>query len=349
VRLYLIIDLVNSLWYFAVSLDFHPAPETRFKKLPLSVEGVAMIYRFRVAFALAALLFVSALPSTTAGQQQGPDRDDPVAKGTDVFCTGFISDLPPRTDLQIVGAEKENMKITYAQGDAVFLNKGRGSGIQPGAVYYIIRPLGEVKHPFTKKKMGYYVRELGAVRVIEVQDQTSTAEILISCDTIEFGDLLKPYERYEGPGPRDPRPLPRYGEGSGGTTGQIVLSPGYHENLSANRVVFLDIGDRQDVRPGDYFTIYRETGRREGITNVPQDKIGQNKDSGFGSDRFKGGEFSVSGTHLSRDQVLRSRPDVPRKVLGELIVLKVEKSTSVALITRTTAEVNIGDHIERSN
>lgn len=305
--------------------------------------------RFRLVCALAALLFISLSQSTTARQQQSAEQNNPVARGTDIYCTGFISDLPPRTDLQIVGAEKENIKVTFAQGDAVFLNKGRGSGIQPGAVYYIIRPLGEVKHPFTKKRMGYYVRELGLLRVLEVQEQTATAEITVSCDTVEFGDLLKPYELYEGPGPRDGQPLPRYSEGSGGTTGQIVMSPGFHENLSANRVVFIDIGDRQNVRPGDYFTIYRETGRREGITNTPQDKISQNKNREYGSDRWRGGEFSVQGTHASRDEVLNSRPDVPRKILGELIVLKVEKSTSVALITRTTAEVNIGDRVERSN
>jgi hypothetical protein len=308
-----------------------------------------MKYRFRVAIALAALLFVSSSQSTTAGQQPGAERNDPIARGTDIFCTGFIADLPPRTDLQIVGAEKENLKVTFAQGDVVFLNKGRGSGIQPGAVYYIIRPLGEVKHPFTRKKMGHYVRELGSLRVIEVQDQTSTAEIILSCDTIEFGDLLTPYERLDGPDRRDARPLPRYGEGSGEINGQIVLAPGFHENLSANRLVFIDIGDLQNVRAGDYFTIYRETGRREGITNTPQDKVVQNKSGGFGSDRFRGGEFSVQGTHQSRDDILKSRPDVPRKVLGEMIVLKVEKNTSVALITRTTAEVNIGDHVERSN
>jgi hypothetical protein len=46
---------------------------------------------------------------------------------------------------------------------------------------------------------------------------------------------------------------------------------------------------------------------------------------------------------------MRERPPLPRKVLGELVVLKVEKGASVALITRTTAEVQIGDMIERSN
>jgi hypothetical protein len=34
-------------------------------------------------------------------------------------------------------------------------------------------------------------------------------------------------------------------------------------------------------------------------------------------------------------------------VLGELVLLKVEKSTAVAVITRTNEEINIGDFIER--
>src|SRR5215210_2428124 len=145
-----------------------------------------MKYRFRVAVALMGLFLLSLSQSITASQQE-PKRDEAVAKGMDVFCTGFIADVAPRTDLKVIGAEKENMKFTFAQGDVVFLNKGRGSGIQSGAVYYIIRPLGEIKHPFTKKKLGVYVRELGLLRVIEVQNETSTAEIMVSCDTVEFG------------------------------------------------------------------------------------------------------------------------------------------------------------------
>jgi len=231
----------------------------------------------------------------------------------------------------------------------VFLNRGRSAGVQPGAVYYIIRPVGELKHPFTKKRLGFYVRELGLLRVLEVGDKTSTAEITVSCDTVSFGDLLKPYEEYAGPNVGEARPLPRYGEGTGGTTGQIVMSPGYHENLSANRVVFIDLGTRQNVQPGDLFTIYREIGRREGVTNVPQDKVVQNRSGGYGSDRFRGGEYSIQEMPVPQEKILTERPPLPRKVLGELVVLKSEKSASVAMITRTTAEVQIGDHIERSN
>jgi hypothetical protein len=270
-------------------------------------------------------------------------------RGTDIYCAGFISDLPPRTDLQIIGAERENQKFTFSQGDVVFLNRGRGSGIQPGKVYLIMRPLGEFKHPFTKKKLGYYVRELGLLRVLEVSDQTSTAEIAVSCDMVEFGDLLKPYEEYITPEPREARPLPRYGEGSGGTVGQIIMSPGFHENLSANRIVYIDLGQRQDVRPGDYFTIYRDIGPGEGLTKTPPGKVVMKRSKEYESSRYRGGDFSVQGSGIGASDVMKQRPPLPRKVLGEIIVLKVENSTSVALITRTTAEVTIGDFVERAN
>jgi len=292
---------------------------------------------------------VGSLTSSVVARQQSSEQSEPVAKRSDLYCTGFIADNPPRVDLQVVGAEKENQKVTFAQGDVVFLNRGRGAGVQPGAVYYIIRPVGLVNHPFTRKNLGYLVREIGLLRVVEVGNQTSTAEITVSCDTIEFGDLLKPYEEYAGPNVGESRPLPRFGEGSGGTTGQIVMSPGFHENLSANRVVYLDLGSRQDVRPGDVFTIYREIGAGEGITKTPRDKVVKGHSSGYNSDRFRGGEFSVQGTRVPLEQVIRERPQLPRKVLGELVVLKVEKGTSVAMITRTTAEVQIGDMVERSN
>jgi len=302
----------------------------------------------RLGVALA-IFIIGSLTTSVVARQQNSNQTEPVAQRTDIYCTGFIADAPPRVDLQVVGAEKENWKSTFAQGDVVFLNRGRAAGVKPGAVYYIIRPLGKIKHPFTHKKLGYLVRELGMLRVVEVGDHTSTAEITVSCDMVEFGDLLKPYEEYSGPNFGDARPLPRFGEGSGGTTGQIVLAPGYHENLSANRVVFIDLGSRQSIHQGDVFTIFRDIGREEGITKIPNSKIVNKRSSGYQSDRYRGGEFSIQSTRVSVRDVLKDRPALPRKVLGELVVLKVEKGVSVAMITRTNAEVQIGDMVERTN
>src|SRR5438128_12690761 len=152
------------------------------------------------------IFLVGSLTSSVVARQQSSNQSEPLVRRSDIYCTGFIADTSPRVDLQVVGAEKENLKVTFAQGDVVFLNRGRGAGVQPGAGYFIIRPLGAFKHPFTKKKMGYYVREVGLLRVLEVHDQTSTAQILVSCDTVEFGDLLKPYEEIAPPVARDARP-----------------------------------------------------------------------------------------------------------------------------------------------
>jgi len=302
----------------------------------------------RLGIALAIFL-IGSLTTSVVARQQSSNQSEPVAQRSDLYCTGFIADAPPRVDLQVVGAEKENWKSTFAQGDVVFLNRGRGAGVQPGAVYYIIRPLGKVKHPFTHKKLGYLVRELGMLRVLEVGDRTSSAEITVSCDMVEFGDLLKPYEEYSGPNVGEARPLPRFGEGSGGTMGQIVMAPGYHENLSANRVVFIDLGTRQSIHQGDVFTIFREIGREEGITKIPNYKIVDKRSGGYQSDRYRGGKNSIQSTRVSVGEVLKERPALPRKVLGELVVLKVEKGVSVAMITRTNAEVQIGDMVERTN
>jgi hypothetical protein len=127
------------------------------------------------------------------------------------------------------------------------------------------------------------------------------------------------------------------------------MAPGFHENLSANRVVFLDLGRQQNVQPGDYFTIYRQTGAGEGITRTPKNDIVHKRDKDYGSDRYQGGEYSVQATGKELDKIIQERPPIPHKILGELIVLKVENHTCVAMITRTTAEVNIGDFVERAN
>jgi hypothetical protein len=301
-----------------------------------------------VAIIVAALLFVS-ISKPAVAQQGASDQAEPVVKRADMYCTGYISEAQPRIDMQVIGGDKENQQNTFAQGDVVFLNKGRLAGVQPGAVYYILRPLGEFKHPFKKTKLGHFVRELGMLRVFEVQDHTATAEITVSCDSVELGDTLKPYEEQVGPAPREARPLPRYGEGSRGTKGQIVMSPTLREYFAANEVVYIDLGTRQGVRPGDYFTIYRKINRREGVAKMPEYEVAKERTSGYGSNHWKGGDYAMSAPRVARDKVKRERPEIPRKVLGELIVLKVERTAAVALITRTTAEVNIGDYVERSH
>jgi hypothetical protein len=305
-----------------------------------------------------AMLFCMALPSLVAAQKeqtvtpvpQFNPVPDSIAKRTDVYCTGYITESTLWPDSMVIGGEQENLKNFFSQGDVVFINKGREEGVRSGAVYYIIRPLGAMKHPFHKsRKLGTYVREVGMLRVIQVNDKTSTAEVTVSCDQVEMGDLLKPYEEKLAPEPREGQPLPLHGPISGDVAGQIVLARFNREYLSANDIVFIDLGERQGVQAGDYFTIYHKIkAGRENITQYPQDKIYEKRSDNYQSDHWKGGTFSNQALAKERKKILHDRTAIPRRVLGEMIVLKVEKGTAVALITRTTAEVNIGDRVERN-
>ena len=143
--------------------------------------------------------------------------------------------------------------------------------------------------------------------------------------------------------------MPAHGPSSGDIAGQIVLARHNREYLSANDIVFIDLGERQGVQAGDYFTIYHKIkAGREDITQYPQDKIYLKRSDDYQTDHWKGGTFSNQALAKERKKILHDRPAIPRKVLGEMIVLKVEKGTAVALITRTTADVNIGDRVERN-
>ena len=83
-----------------------------------------------VAIVVAALLFIS-VSRPAAAQQGEPSQADPVVKRADIYCTGYISEALPRLDLQVIGGDKENQQNTFAQGDVVFLNKGRLAASNP--------------------------------------------------------------------------------------------------------------------------------------------------------------------------------------------------------------------------
>ena len=58
----------------------------------------------RVAIALIAFL-VGSLSTSVVARQQNSSENQPVARSSDIYCTGFISDIAPRAELQIIGAE----------------------------------------------------------------------------------------------------------------------------------------------------------------------------------------------------------------------------------------------------
>lgn len=300
-------------------------------------------------------------PTVILPKDEGPAR---VAGRTDLYCAGYIQYVPfPTPALQIVGAEQEQERRAYSQGDVVYINAGARQNVSVGQTFSVVRPRGKLTSKFTRKKgyLGVYVRELGQLRVIEVKERISVAVVETSCEVMLSGDLIQPSPQRLSPTGRPETALDRFADPSGKQTGRIVLARDSREMVSRDQIVFIDLGAEDSIKAGDYFTVYRPVGKGN-ITTFENEEIAPPKNGGFDSDSFGGGKYSIQsqrtkdypntpGLYIRDDaitthEIKRRRPTPPRKVVGELVVLSVQTRTATAIITRVEQEVHTGDYVE---
>jgi hypothetical protein len=120
------------------------------------------------------------------------------------------------------------------------------------------------------------------------------------------------------------------------------------EQLVRNDVVYINLGADNGIKVGDYLTIYRPLAS-EPITRFRDDKIGQSRNNGFSSDRFGTRDnSSLASSQKGYPQVAERIPrsELPRTLVGEIVIIRTEANTSVGVITRTTREAVIGDRVE---
>jgi hypothetical protein len=288
-----------------------------------------------------------------------------VAGKSSLYCAGYIryQRLPHMPE--IVGAQEEQEQRTFADGDVVYLNRGSSQGIKEGQTFQIIRPRGDVKGVHKQKYgfLGTYVQDIGQLQIFKVWENTAAAQITFSCDMAMLGDLLSPLPDRESPLQRADANLDRYADPSGKQTGRLMMARDNREMVTRNDIVYIDLGSEDQIKTGDYLTVYRPLGTGN-ITRVDNEESARNRATGFQSDRFRGGGFSSQGSRakdstafvsaegryryrpITSKEVKRHRPPMPRKIVGEMVVIDVQTRTATAIITRVVGEVHTGDWVE---
>jgi hypothetical protein len=312
--------------------------------------------RYSALLLLPTLLFLFPARDVVRAQEASGipvgDAHAPIVKRTDLYCAGFISNRPITPEFYIIGGEKESEMDWYTTSNVVYLNYGAKHGASVGDTLYVIRKKGKYENPFTGKNLGWYFEELGYLRIVSVQRDVSIARVESSCDGFRMGDFVRAYDAYVAPPPREYQPLNRYDLPSGKLSGQIVLSRRAREMLSERDIVYLDIGDKNGVKLGQYYTVYRDAGKHEGpvgtqfnpTTEVDDDfprRVQEYRD-----DTYKGPDFSILTGQKRQDEVREDRVGLPRKVVGEVCIVRVEEKSATAVITRVTQEVFLGDYVE---
>jgi hypothetical protein len=266
--------------------------------------------------------------TTVAGPQAQPDMSF-------VYCAGFVTDKEP-SEIRIISGEQSDYKVVFARGDYVYLNRGADKGVKVGDKFSVNRPEkdpdivewfnGQAK---LMKEMGTLYRDIGQVQVVNVQAKTSTAQISFSCDYMQRGDIVRPFEERPAPPYKDATTFDHFAPVSGKPVGTVVAAFDFTEGLGRGNTMYINLGNAKSVKVGDYVRVFRNQGEAKETYLLNQPKDYQYKLFGFGSspERY-------------------SWKDLPREIVGEGIVLNVSKNSSTVTITYNTSEIYTGDYVE---
>ncbi|HKZ00804.1 MAG TPA: hypothetical protein VJ180_01105, partial [Pyrinomonadaceae bacterium] len=268
--------------------------------------------------------------------------------------------MPPLNGVpRIVGAEQEQEKTIFATGDYVYIDAGSAAGVREGQEFHIVRPRGEIEHIRRSKKgsLGVFFQEIGQLQVVRVKEAVSVAQVNFTCETVMPGDLLTGVPERVTPKPTTDIPFDRFSDPTGKPNGRIIMGHAGREMVATGDIIYIDIGDEDKVVPGDLVTIYRRVGT--GNLDVKTYDMAPRDSVGFASEQYRGGGLSInaqrskavgpgmySGEPVSTEEIKDKRPALPRKILGEAMVINVQVRTATAIVRRAAQEIHTGDFVE---
>lgn len=266
-------------------------------------------------------------PRTTLHVPTAPDYNT-------INCSGFVTDQRVSEDYRLISGEQSNYKMTFTSGDYVYINRGQDKGVRVGDRFSVVRPddyAGDA--PWFKwqeklmKAMGTQYIDAGQVRVVNVQPKVSIAQIIFSCDYMQRGDIVLPYQERAVPPYKEAAAFDHFAPVSGKPVAMVVSGKDHSDAFGKNSAIYVNLGTNQGVKIGDYFRIFRYEGSMS--ETVPQTKDYQFMIYGFGSapQRYNWN-------------------DLPREILGEGVVCMVSRNSSTVMITFSSSGVYAGDYIE---
>jgi hypothetical protein len=253
---------------------------------------------------------------------------------TAVYCSSFISSEKAPDSMYIASGEQSNDKIFFSRGDYIYLSRGSAQGVKVGDRFDVIRPeVDPDKVQWFKwqsklaKAMGTFYRDTGQIKVINVQSNTSTAQIVHSCSYMQRGDIVRPYVDRPSPPYKPAEKFDHFAPVSGKPVGMLVIGPEFTEAYGKNSLVYVNLGNNQGVKMGDYLRIFRYQGSM--AETAPNTAGYAYKLFGFGSTPRRY-EWN----------------DLPREILGEGVVINVSPNSCTMFVTYTTIDVYAGDYAE---
>ena len=253
---------------------------------------------------------------------------------TEVYCSGFVKDTKLPDDLYVISGEQAGYKISWAQGENVYINRGSDNGVRVGDRFMVVRQTEDPYHVEwfkgqfkIAKAMGNLYADIGHLRVLNVQPKTSVAEVSFSCADMIRGDIVRPFEERSAPPYKEIGAFDHFAPVSGKPVGTVVTSSTFQQSQGQGSTMYVNLGAAQGVKVGDYMRIFRYQGKMIEVSPQPKGYVYQIY--GFGSTPAR-----------------YEWKDLPREVLGEGIVLNASRNAATIYVTFSSADIYTGDNVE---
>jgi len=264
---------------------------------------------------------------------------------SDIYCAGFLTkDRVPDANY-VNGGLQTPTSTKFEIGELVYLS---GSGYQAGQLYSIVREMRDVNqyeiYPGERKVLAAAGRpygEIGRVRVVDTRSHSAIAQVEFSCDPINPGDIALPFVEKPPVTFHVPGHFDRFAPANGKLTGRIVLGKDFDGFLGTGMKLYMNMGSNQGVKVGDYFRVVRPY---EATLEDPVDSLSfktwTSEDTQLRPPTFEANRFTkTKGANIH----VR---DLPRRAVGEVVVLNVTPTSSSAMVVFALEDVYAGDTVE---
>ncbi|MDO8746515.1 MAG: hypothetical protein Q7J70_02495, partial [Thermodesulfovibrionales bacterium] len=160
-----------------------------------------------------------------------------------ILSSGYITDYISK-EIKSVGKVTGSPSGKTLFGDDDFIDIKANANANIGKKFYIIRPIGMIRHPQTDKKIGHSVAVVGIAEVIGMENGLTKAKITKAYGDIRVGDLIDTFREVEPiietDAPRKP-----------GISGFVIAAHQLRIITGTMDIVFIDKGSNDSLKLGD--------------------------------------------------------------------------------------------------
>src|ERR1700683_2740497 len=265
---------------------------------------------------------ILALSGMVAAAQDLPNTP----RASDVYGSGLVTSESIPQDTFVITGEESETSITFEEGSHVFINKGSDQGVKVGDEFSVIRA---VKDPYGIQwskwewailhKMGTVWEDEGRVKVIIVRQNTAIGQVEHSCDYVQRGDILLPFAERPAPPLKSSAGFDRFAPANGKALAMVITGKKFQQQVGNNDVIYVNLGNSQGVKVGDYFRIFRYTGTQH--------------ETAYQTPRFAFDVYGDWGPTMGFGAAPKKWDftNTPREVVGEGVVLRTGSNSATVL------------------